>query len=97
MGLPYALGAWLYPTYRASVKPALIRDHIELARVFETKEHLAFFAVVLTLAGAAVLLAGGGAGPTRRLARVLLSAGWACGLFTGLLGVWVAGGAHPGW
>lgn len=95
--LPALGGAWLYPTYRAEVKPRLLRDELELARAFESKEHLAFAAVVLTLAGAAALFAAGEEAEGRRLARLLLGLGWCCGLLVGLLGIFVASGAHPAW
>ncbi len=95
--VPAALGAWLYPTYRSQVKPGLLRDRLEVASVFESKEHLAFFTVMLTLAGVGALFLGGGEPRTRRVARALLAAAWVCGLCTGLMGIYVAGGAHPGW
>lgn len=94
---PFASGWWLYPTYRAHVKPGLVRDATQLAWAFERKEHLAFFTLALTLGGAAALLADGRSPEGRRLAHVLLTLAWLCGASTAALGVLVASAAAPAW
>ena len=90
---PYAAGLLLYPTYRSAVKPALISSALPWAMAFETKEHLAFFTVVLTLSGGTAILLRG----PDRLALALLSSAWLCGVTVGVLGVLIASHAHPGW
>jgi hypothetical protein len=57
-GIAYASGWWLYPGYRVDTKPLLLADAPDLARAFESKEHLCFYALALTLAGGALLVAG---------------------------------------
>ncbi len=52
----YAGGLALYPGYRASERPALMKDNFELALWFERKEHLAFVAVVLAVSAAIMVL-----------------------------------------
>lgn len=54
--LTIAAGVWLYPTYRSEDKPVLMRGAFEIARLFETKEHLALFVGVLAWAGCALAL-----------------------------------------
>jgi hypothetical protein len=90
---PYAAGLWLYPTYRTAVKPALLTASPRAALAFETKEHLAFFVVMLTTSGVASALLGG----SIPLTRSLLTSAWLCGLAVGILGVLIAATAHPGW
>ena len=83
--VPFGLGWWLYPEYRADEKPhlpVLLRD------AFEVKEHLAALAVGLVIPGA---IAARGGEAARRIARHLLGAAWLCALAAGLLGVWIAG------
>ena len=95
--VPFALGWWLYPTYREQVKPGLRADLPSLMVGFELKEHLAFYAMALAVGGAAALHWGGRHPAGRSAAWWLLASAWVCGLGAGLLGVWVAGGAQPGW
>ena len=97
MAAPYALGWVIYPTYRASVKPRLLLEARGWALAFETKEHLAFFALALTLAGAGTLLAAPRSPHGREAAWALLAAGWLCGVVVGVLGSLIAGRAHPAW
>lgn len=94
---PYALGWAIYPTYRAHIKPGLVRETVSVALAFETKEHLALFTLALTLSGVAALWAGGRSPEGRRAARVLLTAAWLCGVAVGALGIFVASVAHPAW
>jgi hypothetical protein len=90
----FAGGWWLYPSYRESVKPALLADLPGIALRFESKEHLALFAAVLAIAGAAALR---GKGPALRLAWWLLLSGWVCGVLAAALGVVVAAYGAPAW
>lgn len=94
---PFFLGAVIYPTYRSGVKPGLRLTDPAVAIAFESKEHLAVFAVALALAGALTLRGAGGSAAGRRAGRALCAAAWLCGAVTGILGVWVASHAHPGW
>lgn len=48
-----ALGAWLYPSYRESLRALVFLDARSLGLAFERKEHLAFGAVLLAWAGGA--------------------------------------------
>lgn len=97
IALPFATGWMLYPSYRAHVKPSLVREASQVAWAFETKEHLAFFTLALTLGGVAVLLGRGQTPEGRRLAGSLLGLAWLCGLTVAALGVLVAAGASPAW
>ena len=94
---PYALGWWIYPTYRTRVKPALLVESLPLALAFETKEHLALMTLALAWGGAMAIHAGGETRGGRRTARVLLGCGAVTGLVTAALGLAVAAGAHGGW
>ena len=93
----FALGWWLYPTYRVQVKPSLLAGAHSVAMAFETKEHLAFCAVALAVGGAVALRTSGASPAGRRAAWHLLVAAWLCGAVTGVLGVFVASIAQPGW
>ena len=95
VGLPWAAGAWIYPTYRVAAKPGLIARGDAAALAFEAKEHLAFLCLVLLLGGTGALLAGGA--PVRRLSRRLLGAAFVCGVVVGVLGVLVGASTRPGW
>ncbi|MCO4773293.1 MAG: hypothetical protein KDA24_24880 [Deltaproteobacteria bacterium] len=93
----FAVGWWLYPSYRAEVKPALLADLPRVAASFETKEHLAFCAAALAIAGAVVLRRAGASSEGRKAAWALLVGAWICGVTTGALGVFVASFAQTGW
>lgn len=93
-----ALGGWLlYPTYRARVKPGLIAEQLPLARLFESKEHLALMCAALAVGGALTLRLGGRRPEGRTAAWWLLAGSLLCGLLTAGLGTWVASGAAPAW
>lgn len=94
LSVPFGLGLFLYPTYRASVKPGLWERSPQTVFRFESKEHLAFFAVVLATSGALVLHRSGGVASGRRLAWWLLASALGCGVVAGSLGVAVRVGAH---
>lgn len=87
--LTFALGWWLYPAYRAEQKPRLLADAHGLAMAFETKEHLAFYAVALALGGAGLLWLGE-TRESRRLCR------WCYGLAGALVAVNVLLGSAVG-
>ena len=64
----FGAGWALYPGYRRAPKPQLLREAPGLAWSFETKEHLAFYAVTLAVVGAVLVFRG--PSPTgRRAAR----------------------------
>jgi hypothetical protein len=95
VGVPWAAGAWLYPTYRSAVKPGLLSVAPSVALAFEAKEHLAYLSLVLMLSGTCVLVAAGAT--AQRLARRLLGAALVCGIVVGALGVYVGAHSRPGW
>lgn len=95
--VPFALGWWIYPTYRQHPKVALWRQEHPALWAFETKEHLAAFCVVLATSGAIVLYTSGKTDTGRRAAWSLLLAAFVSGAITGGIGVYVASVAHPGW
>ncbi len=92
MLLTSASGWWIYPAYRADVKRRLYEASYTAGQLFETKEHLAFFALCLALAGAALLFAADAEhGATlRRPARVCWTLCAACSLAVAVLGVVVS-------
>ncbi len=94
---PYVLGAWLYKSYRPHVKVDLWQRGHPAMWAFETKEHLAVFALALVLGGTVVLQAAGRTPEGRRTAWALLLAGWLCGLVTAGIAIYVRVSAHPGW
>lgn len=61
-----ALGVWLYPAYRESVRPLVFAASRALGLAFERKEHLAFGAVFLAWAGAAAYVGALRADPALR-------------------------------
>jgi hypothetical protein len=99
--VPFAIGWWLYPTYRQRVKPALYAAHdpgsAAALKAFESKEHLAAMAVVLAVSGAVALHAAGRTPEGRRTAGALLLASWLCGVVAAALGLFVTARAQPGW
>jgi len=95
LGLSYAAGWLLYPSYRQQVKPPLRLHAMDLLLRFETKEHLALMTLALALGGAVVLRAAGASPEGRRAAWWLLAAALVCGLCTGGLGMLVAAGGAP--
>jgi len=92
-----ALGAWLYPLYRARPKISLLHQAPLYADLFESKEHLAVIAIALALGGAITLRVAGEHPAGRRAAWSLLASGWALGVLTAALGLLVASVAHPAW
>ncbi len=91
--LTTGLGWWLYPGYRSVDKPRLLREAFPVAMLFETKEHLAWYALALAWAGCALALRSGGATPdarARRLARIAFGMSAALTLAVGVLGSIVA-------
>lgn len=94
---PYALGWWLYPTYRAHVKRGLWDAGEPAVWRFESKEHLAAVCVALVVSGTLVLTTAGRSAEGRRTAWWLLLCGWVAGAITAGLGVYVRSVAQPGW
>lgn len=94
---PTLLGWVLYPTYRSHVKPTLVQESLPVALAFESKEHLAFVCLALTLSGVCVGLLSARSRPAQQVAWALLTGAWGCGLLAGALGIWVAAVAQPGW
>jgi hypothetical protein len=88
-------GAVLYPTYRAGIKPGLVRDALPLAQWFESKEHIGFFAAALAVGAAGLLLSAPRSSAARRGARWMFGLAALCAAITAALGVWVAAFAHP--
>lgn len=97
LAAPFALGWWLYPVYTQRVKVALWTHHPDAVLRFETKEHLAAMATALAVGGALTLRVAGRDRPGREAAWALLACGWVMGLGAAVLGVYVAGRAHPAW
>lgn len=85
----YAMGLWIYPDYRTLIKPRLIAENIQMAYLFESKEHLAFFCVVSVLGGSWMALRSQSASE-RKMAWVLLLCGWLCGALVAVLGILIA-------
>ena len=77
IGLEFAAGWLLYPTYRAEVKPHLVKADPATMWLFETKEHLAAMTAALAIGGALTLLAAGRSDAGRRTAWVLLTCAFA--------------------
>jgi heme A synthase len=86
----YFFGIAIYGDYRALVKRALFRDDVGAGLLFETKEHLAFVALVLAWGAVWPSLAKGpeGEGQRRMAARLWAGAALACWL-VGAMGTWV--------
>ena len=83
------LGMALYPSYRETVKPSRLWEAPWAARLFETKEHLGFYVLVLVAAGC--LLALRGAPEGRQCLRLAL------GLAMGIWGLgWILGSVISG-
>jgi hypothetical protein len=84
----------LYPGYRRVERPPLFQLAPQVAYLFESKEHLAFFALVLAWAGCALVFVP--AEPAaRRLARFSFGAAAAISLVVGVLGSIVASTPVP--
>ncbi|GAB4215187.1 MAG: hypothetical protein OHK0013_40530 [Sandaracinaceae bacterium] len=86
----YAAGIAIYGDYRAIVKRPLFREDVAAGLLFETKEHLAFLALVLTWGAMWPSLAKGPEGEAQRrmAARLWAGAAIACWL-VGAMGTWV--------
>ena len=80
--VPFLIGWQIYPSYRQHIKPHLWVEQHEVALRFESKEHLAFLATALAVAGALTLRAGYRDRELVRLAHALLLTAWGCGVLT---------------
>lgn len=87
----YALGIALYPSYRAAVKRELFTANFQAGVLFETKEHLAYAVVTLTIgASLAVFLAPRSASGIRRGAAAVFAVAALLCLATAGLGTYVS-------
>lgn len=87
----FALGVGIYEDYRAIVKRPLFLESVEAGLLFETKEHLAYAVVVLTLGGCVAALAAPPREPSlRRLAAAAFAAASLTCLVVVALGTYVA-------
>jgi len=82
----------IYPAYRELVKLDLYRHARPIGLLFEVKEHIAWFALALAVAGAVFMAAATGArGVTlRRPIRTIYGLVFLLSLVVGVLGVWVS-------
>ena len=93
----FAVGCWLYPSWRQHIKPGLQAAENALWLRFETKEHLAALTAALALGGAVCVQATRTDDALRPTAVALLLSAFVCGLATAGLGVWVGAGVHGAW
>jgi len=88
-----AFGALVYPAYRVQMKPALLASAPLAANLFERKEHLGVFAVVLAWAGLAFCALAAHRGDDQReitrAAFVAYTAAAAAALVSAAAGTWV--------
>ena len=85
----FGLGIFMYEDYRNQVKRDLFRISSQTGLLFETKEHLAFYALVLAWTGCALVFAAP-EDDARRLARLAFGASAALVLAVGAMGSIVA-------
>lgn len=90
----FALGSWVYPTYRGEVKPFLVHTDSPAWVWFERKEHLAVLSVVSAVAGAVWLL---GVPQRPSWGCALLVLAWVLVTCVVALGLGVGAAIHPGW
>lgn len=92
MFLTTALGWAVYPAYREVVRGELYKASVTLGLAFEVKEHLAFFALCLSLAGALLLWASHGEAAKRLRAptRAAYATSTMLTLAAAALGIWLA-------
>ena len=87
----FGSGLWIYPGYRDYLRPALFRASARAGFLFETKEHLAFAVVALSLgACAAALLAPREADALRKAAAASYVAAAVLCIVTVCLGSYIA-------
>jgi hypothetical protein len=72
-------GAALYPAWRHEERPRLWQHAPWLGRLFETKEHFAFYALVLSWCGLLLLFRGGDAAGARRAYIGAAALAWVVG------------------
>jgi hypothetical protein len=97
LAAPFGLGWWIYSDYRAHVKGGLYATKSPALPAFETKEHLAVFAMALAIAGTLTLRLAGKDPGGRRTALALLLSAWCCGVVTGVIGMWVSAVTTHAW
>ena len=96
-----ALGWFIYPDYRIEVKRHLYLYSVAAGHGFEVKEHFAFFALVLALAGAfAAYTSANHRHPSlAAIVRLCFAAAALLGTVAIVLGIWIVslrGFAYPG-
>jgi hypothetical protein len=86
------MGWMVYPAYRDEVKLDLYRHARSAGVYFEVKEHLAWYALVLAIAGAVLMASATGARgmALRRPIRTVYGLVFVLTLVVGALGVWIA-------
>jgi len=89
--LAYGLGIGIYGSYRTHVKRELFRASFEAGLLFETKEHLAFAIICMTLGAAfATFVAPRGASELRRASARIFGAAAVLCFVTSALGIGLA-------
>jgi hypothetical protein len=80
-----------------AIKPTFWQDARPWVLAFEVKEHLGAFAVMLSLAAAALTRAPLEREAGRAPLLALLVPGWCFGVVAAVLGLVIGGRVHPGW
>lgn len=90
--LANALGWWIYPAYRQTVKLDLYRHARPIGLLFEVKEHMAWFALSLAVAAAVLMAMSSGTSGVGLRSSVRTTYFWSGVLMTAVcvMGVWVA-------
>jgi predicted permease len=91
----FCSGWAIYGTYRDEMKPGLLAAYPALARLFETKEHLAAIATAFAASGALALRLAPSSQAVREAARVALMAAVGTALVAGIAGILVAPAGGP--
>lgn len=84
--LTFGLGLFIYPSYRVAVKPARLWQAPWAANLFESKEHIAWYVVVLATLGTGLAVGTS----ARRLAQQCFMAAFALGLWVLVAGLSVS-------
>src|SRR5690606_27653679 len=87
-----ALGWWIYPQYRREIKADLYQASTAWGLSFEVKEHLAWFVLLLAVAGATAMWAAAGRAGVelRQPIRLIYGIAAALTLAVGAIGVFLA-------
>lgn len=91
VSLAFGLGLFIYDEYRRSVKREIFERAPEVGYLFETKEHLAYAVLCLTIGGAiCAFSAPRGERGLRRVAALLFAVAAVLCLVTSAMGTYVA-------